>query len=421
VAHIPATNIRYKVVAFAVSLAAVTYLDRVCISVMAPAIMRDLALTQIQMSYVFSAFTLAYAAFEIPTAWWADRIGSRRVLARIVGWWSLFTAATGAVFNYTSLLAVRFLFGAGEAGAWPNAARVFSRWIPATERGMVQGIFFAGAHLAGGATPGLVAAMLLWLPWRAIFVLFGLAGFIWTLAWYRWFRDEPRDHPSANEAEVQLIESTRGLPPEHHTAGHWRHLAASSNVILLCLAYFSNSYGFYFLITWLPTYLEKVRGFNKAELALFAGLPLLLSVIADVSGGLTTDRLSRRFGLRIGRCGVSFISYLVAAAAMIGGAAATDPRIAAVLIAVAAASSMFTLAPSWAACIDIGGRHSGVLSAAMNTTGQIGGVLSPIILAYIVDWFSSWEIPLYVMAGLYFFSAVCWLLINPEETMVGRE
>src|ERR1051325_3336665 len=151
------TPVRYRVVAFAVALAGVTYLDRVSISILAPSIMRDLGLSRIQMGYVFSAFTFAYAIFEIPTAWWADRVGSRRVLARIVAWWSAFTMLTGAAFSYPALLAVRFLFGVGEAGAWPNAARVFSRWIPRRERGRVQGVFFAGAHLAGGLTPPLIA------------------------------------------------------------------------------------------------------------------------------------------------------------------------------------------------------------------------------------------------------------------------
>jgi sugar phosphate permease len=130
----------------------VTYLDRVCISKLAPDIMRDLGLTKVQMGWVFSAFALAYAAFEIPTAWWADRQGTRRVLTRIVVWWSSFTIATAGAFNYASLLALRFLFGVGEAGAWPGVARTFSRWIPRRERGTIQGIFFIGAHLAGGVT-----------------------------------------------------------------------------------------------------------------------------------------------------------------------------------------------------------------------------------------------------------------------------
>ena len=158
------TRVRYQVVALAVALAMVTYLDRVCISKLAPDIMRDLGLSKIQMGYVFSSFTLAYAFFEIPTAWWADREGTRRVLTRIVIWWSSFTIATAAAFNYATLLAVRFLFGAGEAGAWPCVARTFSRWIPASERGTIQGIFFAGAHLAGGLTPLVVVALQPYLP-----------------------------------------------------------------------------------------------------------------------------------------------------------------------------------------------------------------------------------------------------------------
>src|SRR4249919_430733 len=161
--------VRYKLVGFTASLAALTYLDRVCISVLAPDITKAFRLTQVQMSYVFSAFTLAYAIFEIPTAWWADRIGSRAVVTRIVMWWSGFTMLTGAAFSFPALLGIRFLFGVGEAGAWPNAARVFSRWIPARERGRVQGIFFAGAHLAGGLTPALVVWIATLMSWRLVF------------------------------------------------------------------------------------------------------------------------------------------------------------------------------------------------------------------------------------------------------------
>src|SRR3984893_11672875 len=206
------TVTRYRVVAAAVALAGVTYLDRVCVGVLAPSIMADLRISQIQMSWVFSAFAAAYALFEMPTAWWADKIGSRRVLTRIVLWWSAFTMLTAAATSYAVMLAVRFLFGAGEAGAWPNAARVFSRWIPLRERGRVQGVFFAGAHLAGGLTPGLVALIALYLPWRMGFGTLGFVGLAWAAFWYAWFRDEPREHPSINLSEVELIEKTRGLP-----------------------------------------------------------------------------------------------------------------------------------------------------------------------------------------------------------------
>lgn len=413
--------IRYKVVAFAVVLAAITYFDRVCISVLAPSIMRDLGLTRIQMSYVFSAFTLAYALFEIPTAWWADRIGSRKVLTRIVVWWSSFTILTGSVFTYPTLLTVRFLFGAGEAGAWPNVARVFSRWIPGRERGTVQGVFFAGAHLAGGVTPLLVTALHERLSWRAIFVMFGLLGFVWVGMWWLWFRDEPSQHGSISATERALIEKGRGLPSEHgNPASVWREALRSRSVIALCAMYFANTYGFYFLITWLPTYLREARGFASTELSLFAGLPLLLSVAADLSGGWTTDVLARRFGLRLGRALVGGAGYAAATVMMLAAATARDGRAAAVLIAFAAAASMFTLAPSWASCIEIGGHSSGVLSATMNTSGQIGGMLSPVVLAYVIDSSANWALPIYIMAGLYAIATACWFVIDPTRTLKER-
>ena len=407
------TRVRYRVVAFTIALAGVTYLDRVCISILAPNIMRDLNLTAIQMSYVFSAFTLAYAIFEIPTARWADHAGSRRVLTRIVLWWSAFTMATAAALTYGALLIVRFLFGVGEAGAWPNAARVFARWIPARERGRVQGLFFAGAHLSGGLTPMLVAYLATTLPWRVIFVLFGCVGLLWALAWRWWFRDEPRDHRSVSDAERDLIESTRGLPPGH--AAHWTDLVRIKGMLPLCIQYFANTYGFYFFITWLPTYLMKHRGMKGWELATFAGLPLVFSVAADILGGVTTDALSRRLGIRIGRCGVGAVGYLFAAIAMLTGTVVSDGAAAGFLIAIGGAASMFTLASAWATAIDLGGRDSGVLSAIMNTAGQVGGILSPIVLAYIVDRLGSWSMPIDVLSGLYLIAAVCWLRIHPER------
>jgi MFS family permease len=401
------------------ALAAVTYLDRVCISIAAPYIMHDLRLTAVQMGYVFSAFTLAYALFEIPTAWWADRIGSRRVLTRIVLWWSAFTMATAGAFNYGVLLVIRFLFGVGEAGAWPNAARVFARWIPERERGRVQGMFFAAAHLSGGLTPILVAYLLRFLPWRAIFPLLGCVGLLWALLWYRWYRDEPRDHPSVGPIERNLIEGSRKLASDH--GGSWAQVFRTPSLVPLCLQYFANTYGFYFFITWLPTYLLKYRGMAHRELAFFAGMPLLLSVAADIGGGITTDGLSRKFGLRVGRCGVGAAGYLLAAIAMIAGTLVPDARLGGSLIAIGGAASMFTLAPAWATAIELGGSNAAVLSATMNTAGQVGGVLSPIVLAYIVDRLGDWNLPLHLLSGTYLMAAISWMLIQPERRVLKPE
>jgi ACS family glucarate transporter-like MFS transporter len=417
---LPPTRIRYRVVALAALLAAVTYFDRVCISILAPLITRDLKLSQLQMSFVFSAFTFAYAAFEIPSAWWADRIGARRVLTRIVAWWSTFTILTGAAFNYPSLLVVRWLFGAGEAGAWPTVARAFSRWIPATERGRAQGVFFMGAHLAGGITPLLVTGMLHLMPWRAVFVVFGAIGFVWTVVWYRWFRDDPEYHAQVNKAELERILQTRCHTARHHGWGALGRVLSDRNVLLLCAVYFANGYGFYFCITWLPTYLSKIRGFSAASLAVMAGLPLMMSVFGDVFGGIVTDWVTRRFGLRAGRAFLGGTAYLIAGVAMIAGTAAADPTTAAVLISVSTAASMFTLAAAWGTCLDIGGNNAAVVSAAMNTSGQVAGILSPILLAYIVDRFGSWNAPLYIVGILFLVGAGCWCAIDPRKPIFEK-
>jgi len=410
------TRARFVVVGFAVALAGVTYLDRACIGTLAPKIIADLHLTKDQMSVVFSVFALAYAAFEIPTAWWADRKGTRRVLTRIVLWWSAFTMATAAVWNHASLLVTQFLFGAGEAGAWPSVARTFSRWIPRAERGRVQGIFFAGAHLAGGVTPILVLTLLQFMNWRSVFALFGVLGLVWAAAWYRWFRNEPAEHPAVNSAELAKIMSDRGPEGGHHAGwAYWKRLLGHRNTLPLCLMYFPNSFGFYFCITWLPTYLKEKHGFDAASLGFFAGLPLILSVLGDLFGGVATDAATRRFGLRLGRAGVGATAYVLAGAAMITGGLVQQPVLAASLVALAVGASMFTLAASWSTCQDIGGKHAAVVSAAMNTTGQIGSVLCPLMVTFLLHRFDDWNAPLFVMGGLFLVGAICWGLVNPRK------
>jgi cyanate permease len=186
------------------------------------------------------------------------------------------------------------------------------------------------------------------------------------------------------------------------------------------LQYFANTYGFYFFITWLPTYLVKSRGMAHVELAVFAGLPLLFSVVADGTGGMATDALSRRFGLRVGRSAVGGVGYVFAAIAMFAGTVVSDGQMAGFLIAIGGAASMFTLAPAWATAIELGGRNSAVLSAVMNTAGQVGGILSPLVLAYIVDRYGNWNLPLQVLAGLYLMAAVCWAFIDPVRSQAVR-
>ncbi len=410
------THARYRVVALATGLGMITYLDRACIATLAPGIIRDLSLTTVQMGYVFTVFQLAYALFEIPTAWWADRRGTRSVLSRIVLWWSLLTAATGAAFSYPVLLIVRFLFGVGEAGAWPCVARTFSRWIPGRERGTVQGVFFAGAHMVGGLTPALVLWLLYSLTWRQIFVCFGAVGLLWVAVWHTWFRNDPAEHPGVNPAELRKIVAERPTDSAHSAGwAYWRTLLASRNMLALCVMYVPNCMIFYFCITWLPTYLRQRHGFDAASLGIFAGLPLIVSIPGDLLGGIVTDRLVSRYGLRIGRAGLGAVAYVIAGLALLGAAASSSPVPAATLIAVATGLTMFTLGAAWGTVIEVGRNHVGVVGATMNSMGNLAAMLNPLIVAYSVQWFGSWNLPLYLMGALFLVGALCWTVIDPAR------
>jgi MFS transporter, ACS family, glucarate transporter len=417
------THVRYQVVALAVLLGMVTYLDRVCISKLAPDIMRDLQLDKVQMGYVFSAFALAYAVFALPAARWAERVGTRFLLAAIVVWWSAFTIGTACAWGFAALLVIRFLFGAGEAGAWPCIAQTFSRWIPRRERGTIQGIFFTGAHLSGGATPLLVVWLSAFMSWRSIFVLFGLVGGVWAAVWYGWFRNTPAEHRRVNPSELTLItaEQEKATAAPGVRLVSWQALLKSPNVQALCLMYFPNSFVFYFCITWLPTYLKEKHHFDASTLGLLAGLPLTLSVLGDLLGGVVTDRVTARFGLRAGRCLVGAAAYLMAGLGLLAAPLCSSSVLAAVLIALAVAAVMFTLGAAWGTCIDIGGRSAGVVSAAMNTAGQVGSLLCPLMVAYTLKWFhNDWNIVLYFMGASFLVGTVCWFLIDPRKPVIAN-
>src|SRR6185295_12891043 len=250
---------RYWLIGFAILLAIIQYIDRVCISQAMPDIARDLKLTDAQKGAIFSAFGLAYALFEIPTGWLGDKIGPRRVLIRVVLWGSFFTAATGWMWNYLSMVIARFLFGAGEAGCFPNLTKALSVWLPIREQTRAQAIMWMGARWGGALTPLLVVVVMAFVSWRHAFLVFAFLGVVWTILFYRWFRDNPRDHKGVNEAELALLKDN-----EQNISGHgnvpWRKLVTRPTVWLLWAQYFCLSYGWYFYVTWLPEYLKTERG-----------------------------------------------------------------------------------------------------------------------------------------------------------------
>jgi ACS family glucarate transporter-like MFS transporter len=410
------TRARYVAVAYAMLLAIVMYLDRVCISQAAPAIRRDLHLSIVQMSWALSAFTWAYALFEIPGGWLGDRIGPRRVLLRIVLWWSLFTAATGWVWNAASLVATRALFGAGEAGCFPNLTRIFTTWLPVEERERAQGTLWLSARWSGAFTPLVVAYLLDLMTWRRTFEVFGALGVVWAIAFYMWFRDDPRTHPSVNEAERALMPR-----PEETAFGGptpWSKILRNRSVWLLCIQYACLSYGWYFYVTWLPTYLQEARGTSVKFGALLASLPLLLGGIGCFVGAQIIPRVARRTGVAMARRIVAIIGFVGASASIFGFVQISDPVRAMLLLGLAGFFNDFVMPAAWAGCMDIGGRYSGTVSGFMNMVGNIGGALSPLAIGYILTWTAkNWGLTFYVSSAIYLLGGLCWLFIDAHTPL----
>ena len=413
---------RFKVLWLLFLLTNITYLDRLCISAAAPAITSAFNFSPSQKGYIFSAFTLAYAAFEIPSGWLGDYFGSRKALTRIVIWWSIFTALTGAATGFASLLLVRFLFGAGEAGAFPNIARSISRWFPASHQGRALSVAFVGNAVGAAISTPLVFKLVERQGWRLPFVEFGAVGLVWAVVWYWWFRDRPEDHGSVDVQELKFIRSDQ---VDAEQLGHTRHvpwaaIVTSVNMAFICGMYFAFGYALYFYITWLPTYLLKARGFSANYAGLFSALPWLASACGFWLGGLSTDWLVRRTGsLKIARCGVGAVGLMTSAMALVAVVLTEDRVVAACLIAVAAFCQMMTGGAAWSVCLDVGRRNAGVVTGCMNMVGNIGGTIAPIVVGYAVERMGSWDIPFYVTAGVLTIGAVMWLLIDPQRSVIG--
>jgi cyanate permease len=263
--------------------------------------------------------------------------------------------------------------------------------------------------------------LLTFMSWRAIFVSFGAVGLVWVAVWHTWFRNDPSEHASVNAAELATIVAER-KPDSGHAAGwdYWGGLFRNRNIIAMCIMYIPNCMIFYFCITWLPTYLRQRHGFDATSLGIFAGLPLIVSMPGDLLGGVVTDRLAARYGLRIGRCALGAVAYLIAGVALIAAAVSSTPILAATLIALATGMTMFTLGAAWGTVIEVGRNHVGVVGATMNSVGNLAAMLNPLIVAYSVQWFGSWNLPRYVMGALFLVGTVCWTLIDPTQPVFAE-
>jgi MFS transporter, ACS family, glucarate transporter len=409
---------RYVVLGLTLGLIAVAYLDRVCIAIAAPAIRAEFGLDAEQMGLVFGAFTFSYAIFEIPSGYFADRFGARVALTRIVLWWSMMTAMTGLATGFRSLIALRLLFGIGEAGTFPSTARVYARWLPARERGFAFGLAIATGAVAGAATMKLVAWMLDRVGWRSTFEMFGVVGVAWAAAWWQYFRDDPRSHPSVNDAELLAIGDPAATRSSTHGHVPWRLLVRSRSLMALCAMYVCAIYGWYFYLTWLPTYLRDARGFDLAHAGSFSTLPLLGIGLGVWSGGWASDHFAARFGPSSRRW-PALVGFPLAALTTVAAASTTGSTAAAVFLTAAAGFGAAGVAPAWAVCLDMSDDHAGVVSGAMNMFGNLGGTLSPIVVGMCVKRLHSWPIALATVAVLYVIAAVLWLAVDPTERIVS--
>jgi ACS family glucarate transporter-like MFS transporter len=436
-----------------------TYLDRVCFATAAPQIRDALGIvSEGGLKWAFTAFAITYAIFEVPSGWWGDRFGPRKVLIRVVLWWSLFTALTGLVGLAVGgivlgglglLVLIRLMFGAGEAGAYPNIARALHSWFPAEERGSAIGKVWAAGRLMGGLTPLIWTFIAVGTPytpallsWRAAFVVFGGFGILWCFFFARYFRNTPAEHPEVNDAERTLIESQRG-PEESHHGVPWRKILWGRNQVALYLMYFATTYGWYFYISYLPSCLESGYGVEPTSLigAVYKGAPLWVGALGCIIGGYLTDHLiksgvSRRWARR----GPGVFGLLLSAVFYLVAASVPEAWMFAAAIAMSAFFTDLMMGSAWAACQDLGGRFTGVVAGCMNTIGSLGAASAGFFSGKVLEWYlhshaqqlgttaaeltgpdktaallEGYQANLFLFAGIALIAAILWFFIDADK------
>jgi len=402
---------QHRVVGMLSLLAIITYLDRICIAVAGPEMQDSLGISPQAWGWVTSAFFFSYAGFEIPTGALGDRIGPRRVLTRIVLWWSAFTSLTGVVSSYPLLLLTRFCFGAGEAGAYPNASIVIGRWIPQRKRASVWGVVWMTSQIGAVLAPLLVVPIQLHYGWRASFWLFGILGVVWSVVWYVWFRDSPREMSGITAAEREEIGED---PQARHGGIPWGQALRSGMFWRVAAVGASYVYVIGFFQSWLQTYLVKGRGFTAAALVL-STLPYIVGACANLIGGIVSDRLVRKFGLITGRRIVGVSGLGTAAIFMAATISATSGLWSLIFLSLAYGGILFQQPTLCATSVDIGKGHVGAVFGFMNTASNVAASLSSVVFGYLVAYSGGYELPFVPMLVLLCVGIVLWLRVDPTR------
>jgi ACS family glucarate transporter-like MFS transporter len=403
-----ATRTRYWVVVFALALAMIMYIQRVAISQAIVPISADLHLNKTQTGLVLGAFGLSYALFEIPMGLLGDKLGVRWVLSQLVIIWSVFTALTGAVWNLSSLWTIRFLFGAGEAGCFPNLTRMLSAWLPLSERVKAQAVMWAFGRWGGALAPPIAYFVIYHFGWRLGFVALALLGVAWSAAFLPWFRNDPAEHKGVNKEELALLENSRALVLHDHGMP-WYRLLLQKDIALLGLQYFGFSYTWYFYVTWLPTWLQQAKGLDPKTAAAYAMIPLALGGCGSIVSGFLPLSIPRKW--------VAITGFVITA--ILIPIIAHLPGIVLPMILMGAASffSDLTMPISWNTCVEIGKQYTATVSSTMNMLGNFAGFVAPVVFGLILqNTNNNWAMVMYTMSAATLIAAGCWLFIDPDKS-----
>ncbi len=408
------TRVRHKMVFATFILSMIVLFDRILISVAKDPVAGELALSDKQMGWVLSIFALGYALFQTPSGYLADKYGVRKVLTAVVSLWSIFTALTGAVFNFFSLFVVRFIFGVGEAGAFPSMARAIYNWIPISERGIVHGINFSGGRIGAAISLPIVAWLIELTGWRMTFAILGVIGVAWALLWYWWFRDQPADHHSVSEAELEIIMADIDEAQPEKSQLSFSKMFKSSAMWLIMAQYFCSNFLFFFCLTWLFPHLKAEYNLNAVEAGFYTSAPFILGAIGNWVSGWMVDYLYKKDKWSLSRKLPAIIGFFLASVGILASVYMTEVNGAVFFISLAVFGADMTLSPSWSTCVDVGREHSGSVSGTMNMAGNLGSFFTALAFPYIVDFTGS-TTPFFYLASILSLIAIpIWLMIKPE-------
>jgi ACS family glucarate transporter-like MFS transporter len=404
-------------------LSAVGFMDRTNVSIAGVAIGQEYQLDPIRLGWIFSAFLVGYAVFQVPGGWLAVRAGPRRVLALAVLWWGIFTALTASVSPHAEhalllLFLVRLSLGVGESVIYPAANQFVSRWIPVAERGRAHGWIFAGVGAGSGLTPPLLTWINSNYGWRASFVFCALVGVVAGAIWYAGARDRPQEHRWVRAAELAHIES--GIETAARAAAEpvpWGRIFSSRSVWALTFSYFTFGYVIWIFFSWFFIYLAQARGLTLKNSALYSMLPFGAMTLCCLGGGLLNDMISRRHGLRAGRCGLALVALILTAIFLAIGPRVASPLLASIVLAGGAGAIYLSQSSFWAVVADGAGPHTGVVSGVMNMGCQVGGALTASLTPWIAAHF-GWDSAFAVAAGLAVLGAAAWMLVD-ATTLLG--